>query len=182
MRLRLAMMSCALALTTALAAAQSSTNYRISDHAFNNGGGPRGAMVPSSPGFQISLDSIGDGVRPTQSTSASFQVQGTFVPAYRPPGEVIGLEFTNATTLVWQGEPSVGDYAFYRSEIPLLPGGDTGLCLAFQIPEARIYEPFSPDPGQAWFYLVTARNRLGDEGTKGYRSNGSERPNPSPCY
>ena len=35
--------------------------------------------------------------------------------------------------------------------------------------------------GACLFYLVTARNRLGEEGTKGYRSPGIERPNDAPC-
>ncbi len=29
--------------------------------------------------------------------------------------------------------------------------------------------------------LVTARNRLGEEGTRGFRSSGAERPGLSPC-
>lgn len=169
----------ALALVPGLAAAQSSTNYRISDHAFNNGGGPDG---PASPNYQMKLHAIGDGVAATQLGSASFLVQGSFVPAYRPPGEVQGLDFSNNITLVWDPEPSVGDYLVYRSDPTLLSTGDTGYCLASGLQESLVYEPFDPDPGTAWFYLVTARNRLDEEGTKGYRSNGSERPNPGPCF
>ena len=35
-------------------------------------------------------------------------------------------------------------------------------------------------PGKFFLYLVTVRNRLGEEGTKGFSTNG-ERPNPTPC-
>ena len=181
MRLRITLLAFALAMIPALAAAQSSTNYKISDHALNNGGGPHGGLVPSSTSFQITLDSIGDTVGLTTVGSASFQVQGSFVVSYRPPGEVLGLDFLNSTTLVWEPEPSVGEYQVYRSEVALLPSGDTGLCLVSQLPDNTVYEPSSPVPGQGWFYLVTARNRLAEEGTKGYRSNGSERPNLGPC-
>ena len=66
MRLRMTLMTIALGAIPVLAVAQSSTNYRISDQVFNNGGGPNGAAVPTSPGFKITLDSIGDGVRSTQ--------------------------------------------------------------------------------------------------------------------
>ena len=166
----------------ALAAAQSSTSYRITDQVFNNGGGPLGAVFPSSPGFIISLDAIGDMVGGTQTGSASFQAAGSFVVSNRPPGEVTGLEFADLITLAWDAEPSVGDYEVYRSEVPELVFGDTGLCLASQISDLLVYEPFDPDPGHAWFYLVTARNRLGEEGTKGYHSNGSERPNLTACF
>jgi hypothetical protein len=39
----------------------------------------------------------------------------------------------------------------------------------------------SPPAGSGFFYLATARNRLGEEGTKGFASSGTRRVNPSPC-
>jgi hypothetical protein len=39
----------------------------------------------------------------------------------------------------------------------------------------------TPSVGQGRFYLVSARNRLREEGPKGYSSNGIEQANPSPC-
>jgi hypothetical protein len=36
-------------------------------------------------------------------------------------------------------------------------------------------DPASPPPDSIYFYLVTAENRLGEEGTKGYSSSGVER-------
>ena len=35
--------------------------------------------------------------------------------------------------------------------------------------------------GNGYFYLVTARNRLWEEGTKGSSSAGAQRANPAPC-
>jgi len=173
--------ACMLAVITVPAIAQSSANYKTSDHVFNNGGGPSAFPPPSSVGFQISLHSIGDPFGTVSASSVGFQLQGSFVVTYRPPGEVMGLDFLDRITLAWLPEPSVGDYNVYRSEIPELVLGDTGLCLATQVTDRLIYDPFDPDPGHAWFYLVTASNRLDQEGTKGYRSNFSERPNPGPC-
>jgi hypothetical protein len=41
-----------------------------------------------------------------------------------------------------------------------------------------------PDPasiGQGYFYLVTAKNLIAEEGIKGRASSGSLRANPAPC-
>ena len=38
----------------------------------------------------------------------------------------------------------------------------------------------NPPLGQAYFYFVTARNLLGEDGTKGNGTNNT-RPNPNPC-
>jgi hypothetical protein len=43
------------------------------------------------------------------------------------------------------------------------------------------FTTFRPSSGATFFYLATAKNRLGEEGTKGYRSSSVERPNPTPC-
>jgi hypothetical protein len=42
-------------------------------------------------------------------------------------------------------------------------------------------DPDVPSVTTGYFYLVTADNRLDEEGTKGFRSNGTERGNPAPC-
>ncbi|PYT33187.1 MAG: hypothetical protein DMF52_16120 [Acidobacteria bacterium] len=36
-------------------------------------------------------------------------------------------------------------------------------------------------PPQGFFYLITSRNRLDEEGIKGHASSGVERANPLPC-
>src|SRR4030095_8818817 len=101
MTLRLSAMVCVLAVLPMPTAAQSSTGFRIADQVFNNGGGPGENAPPSSVGFRISLDSIGKTVRATQASSIVFQLQGSFVVTYRPPGEVLGLGFTDPITMVW---------------------------------------------------------------------------------
>jgi len=173
---------CAVAWIAAPAAAQSSADYRIEQQVFNNGSGMNGASPPASIGFRIAQDAIGDMAGMSQASSLGFHLQGSFVAIYRPPGEVLGLGFLNQTTIVWLPETSVGDYALYRGDISPMDLAQAGLCLASNITETLIYEPFDPAPGQAWFYLATARNRLSEEGTKGFRSNGVERPNNGPCF
>lgn len=42
-------------------------------------------------------------------------------------------------------------------------------------------DPLAPSAGTGFFYLVTARNRLDEEGPKGFQSLGVEEPNPDPC-
>jgi hypothetical protein len=50
-----------------------------------------------------------------------------------------------------------------------------------ELPDAAAILDAVPDPGQGFFYLVTARNRLAEEGTKGSTSAGVPRSNAFPC-
>ena len=71
----------------------------------------------------------------------------------------------------------------YSGAIGELPGG-YGACRTGDVPgpSAAIPEIPSLEDGQVgFFYLVTARNGLREEGTKGFDSAGAPRPNPLPC-
>ena len=83
------------------------------------------------------------------------------------------------TTLVWDPERSVGTYNLYRDLLSVLPGS-FGECLQSSITGETATELDTPPTGQGWFYLITAKNRLGEEGTGTERS-GAQRPNSSPC-
>jgi hypothetical protein len=83
-------------------------------------------------------------------------------------------------TLSWDPERSVGDYDVYRDLLSSLPG-NFGACLEHDVPAQTAVDVGIPGVGTGYFYLVTAENRLDEEGTKGFRSNGSERLNPAPC-
>jgi hypothetical protein len=168
-------------LASAPALSQSSSSYQLESTAFNAGGNPNKGMVLTSATYRITLDAIGDGVVGGGLTSPSFQVDGSFAASYRPPGEVQGVQFKVKDTMRWQPEPSAGTYAVYRSALTTLPAGDTGSCFATDVVLPATPVPDLPAPGTGYFFLVTARNRLEEEGTKGYRSNGAERPNPAPC-
>jgi len=154
--------------------AQQSVDYRVEEHVFNAGGHPLGGTVPTSAGFQISLDALGDGITGTSLAGTSFRVDGAFVSAYTPPGEILALRFTDALTLVWNPERSVGHYNIYRGGVgSFLP--DYGTCSQPPVFQTTTTDGSAPSPGQGFFYLVTAENRLREEGTKGFDSGGNER-------
>src|SRR6185503_12339147 len=176
---RLFIVACVLAAVISPAAAQSGSLFKITEYAFNNGGDPTAGTFASSALFRITLDAVGDGVG--QGTAGTlFRIDSGFVSYYPPPGEIAGLVFTDGRTLTWLPEKSIGQYQVYRDPVSALAGGGTGGCFATTLLETAP-DLATPPAGTGWFYLVTARNALGEEGTKGYRSNGSERPNPAAC-
>ena len=161
-------------------AAQVGANFKIEEHTFNAGGRPEGGATASSVNFRISLDALGDGVVGRELSGASYSMDGGFVSAYLPPGEVNALRFDSSQLFSWTAERSVGTYNVYKSPIGSLPGG-FGVCFDSGITGTLAQDPTSPLPGEQWFYLVTARNRLAEEGSKGRQHDGTERGNPSPC-
>ena len=98
------------------------------------------------------------------------------VPAYPPPREVTGLVFLDDDTLHWDPEPSVGVYNLYRDTLPALPEGGYGSCdqQGLTTTGATDVAP-PPGVGDGYFYLVTAENRLAEEGTKGFDTGAVER-------
>jgi hypothetical protein len=166
-------------LASAHAMAQTSASYKLTESTINSGGDPQNGIIVSSPSFRIKLDSIGDGLVGVGLASASFHVSGGFVGGYPPPGPVMGLNLDSAT-LQWSPEPSAGVYEVYRGLMSSLPG-TFGTCFAGNVSGPTITDASNPAAGQAYFYLVTVRNRLAEEGPKGYQSNGTLEGNPSPC-
>jgi hypothetical protein len=171
-----------LALVLSLPAmAQSSASYEISDSAFNAGGHPDDGTVMTSASYQVSLDAIGDAVLGSGMSSASYGMSAGMVGTYPPPGEVPGLWFTDAVTLAWSPEPSVGVYNLYRDLVSALSGLGYGSCEQQDIAGATTTDSSTPPVGDGYFYLVTAENMLGEEGTKGQDSAAGERGNTTPC-
>lgn len=168
------------ALNALPAMAQSSASYKLSEAAFNNAGNPSQLLKPSSASYRVSLDAIGDEVIGSTLTSASFRAESGFVVRYRPPGEAQQLRFTTKTTLAWNPERSVGAYNLYRSTLASLPG-NFGSCYQPALGSPSFVETATPASGTGWFYLVTAKNRLREEGSKGKSSNGVKRANAAPC-
>ncbi len=162
---------CALALP---APAQESASFRIRENVLNMGGHPRQGDVLGSASYRMSLDSLGEGAVRFGLSSPSFKVDSSFSSAYPPPGEVGGLRFADATTLVWSPERSTGSYSVYRDSLASL-GAGYGACWQ---PEVVGESATDTDPvprGEGFFYLVTANNRLREEGSKGRDSAGAER-------
>jgi hypothetical protein len=110
----------------------------------------------------------------------SFHSGAGFAAGYPPPREVAALRFTDAASLAWDPDPSVGAYEAYRDLLSTLPGG-FGTCFASGLGSEAAGDAAAPASRQGWFYLVTARNLLGEEGTKGFLTSGAERANLAPC-
>ncbi len=163
------------------ALAQTSASYHLQEHTLNAGGQPANGAVSTSASFHLKLDAIGDVVVGSGMASASFHADGGFVGDYPPPGEVHGLAFTTATSMIWNPEKSVGFYELYRDSLSSLLTGSTGSCFLSALAAESASDATVPALASGLFYLVTARNTLSEEGTKGYRSTGAERPNPLPC-
>ncbi len=161
--------------------AQESPNYKLWEHVFNAGGHPPDGIVLTSSNYQITSGSAGDTVVGTNLSSVSFQMEGGFSASYPPPGEVASLRFTDEETLAWNPDRSIGTYQLYRGSVSDLPTLGYGTCEQPGL-TAPIASEADPLPvGEGYFYLVTARNRLSEEGTKGSDSADSERANADPC-
>ena len=155
--------------------AQESASYKLSEHVFNAGGHPADGVVLASATYHVTLDAIGDSVVGRDLTSTSYSMDGGFIPGYPPPGEVLGLHFTDVETLVWHPERSVGVYNLYRGQVNGFDGTVYGSCSEQDIAVTTTTDD-DPVPEQnGYYYLVTAENRLGEEGTKGVDTGGSER-------
>jgi hypothetical protein len=161
--------------------AQESPSFRLNEHSLNAGGHPRDGAVASSARFRISLDALGGTVARTGMASPRFLMDAGFVSVYRPPGEVAWLWFQDEDWLNWSPESSAGDYNLYRDPISDLVSLDYGHCLAHDIPATTTVDADLPAVGEGFFYLVTAENRLNQEGPKGWGSFNLYRMNANPC-
>ena len=164
----------------ALSHAQTSASYKLTEWTLNAGGDPRGGVSASSASFRVRLDAIGDPVAGGAAASASFRAGAGFVGNYPPPGEVRGFAFTDKISMVWSPDGSIGSYDVYRDSLSTLPGG-FGACFTSGSSVEAAVDAGAPSSGSGWFYLVTAKNRLGEEGTKGIQTSGAERSNAAPC-
>ncbi len=162
------------------ATAQTSASFKLTEQAVNSGGHPLDAARPESASYRITLGAIGDAAVRGASASASYRGDGGFVLRYAPPGEVQGVRFLDKVNFAWNNEPSIGSYNLYRNTLASLPG-TFGSCHQSALVAPQFGETAVPAPASGWLYLVTAKNRLREEGTKGRTSSGALRINPSPC-
>lgn len=162
-------------------AAQTSASYKLEEHVLNAGGHPEAGAILTSTGHRMTLDALGESVVGQGLSSASYRLSGGFGSGYPPPGEVLNLRFTDTQTLVWDPERSVGVYNIYRGAAGDLSGRGYGLCEQPDLAGETATVPGAPPVSEIYFYLATAENRLGEEGTKGDDGSGAERPNPNAC-
>ena len=160
--------------------AQTSASFKVTEHTINAGGHPQDAIRPVSASFRVSFGAIGGAAARSTLSSASYAGNGGFVARYAPPGEVQGLRFVDKINLVWNHEPTMGTYNLYRNTLASLPGNFGG-CYQPSLIGPQFGEIDVPAQGSGWHYLITAENRLGEEGTKGQMSTGAMRTNASSC-
>ena len=156
--------------------AQTSASFKLEEHTFNAGGNPDQGVILTSASFRISLDAIGDAVAATGLSSASFQLDGGFPAGYPPPGEVLNLRLlADAETLEWDAEGSIGSYNLYRDLLSSLTDLGYGGCEQESLTDETTTDTEAVPSGDGYFYLVTAENKLTEEGTKGFHSDATER-------
>jgi hypothetical protein len=174
---QLALLTIGLAATISVVHAQQSTNFKLDEHVFNSGGSPvsgTGSSL-SSTNFRVRLSSLGEGLIGPALSSASFRVDSGFTQGLLPPGETGGLIFTSQDTLEWSAHLSAGTYNLYRGLHSNLTGLGFGQCEQQGLTGTGATDADPVPVGDAFFYLVTVENRLGEEGTKGSRSDGTDR-------
>lgn len=154
--------------------AQQSASHQIEQSALNAGGQPRGALTASSASFAITLDSLGDAISGDEATG-SVLAQGGIPAAFRPPIEVLDLEFVNEQDLQWRSDASAGTYNLYRDLIAALTALSYGSCEQQALDRPGAIDADAPATGAGFFYLATAVNRISEEGSKGNASSGAER-------
>jgi hypothetical protein len=169
----IAMTSLVLLVAATAAMAQSSASYRLEESVFNAGGHPSQGMTMSSASFRISMDSVGEGIVAMNLASASYGMDSGFGPAYRPPGIIEGLHFVATDTMLWDADPAAGSYNVYRDKLVYID--NYGTCFRQGLVSARAVDTEIPDKEVTFFYLVTAVNRLDEEGGKGSDSDGATR-------
>ncbi len=169
-----------LATPVATAEDPASAGFRIVGGTLNAGGRPENGQVGTSASFRLTIDAIGSPVAHGTMSGASFSAEGGFASSFPPAGEVMDLRFGDAETLLWSAEPSALSYRAYRDDIASL-GGPVGSCLASGIAGTSTTDATVPGVGSGFLYLVTAVNRLAEEGPAGSASNGKSRALASTC-
>ena len=166
--------------TTSLSA-QVSPSFHQEEHALNSGGHPGQGVHLTSPAFRMTLGAVGDAVPSPAGTSAPFVLTSGLTALFPPPGEVQNLRFSSDATILWDAGRTAGVYNLYQG--PIGPSFDPayGSCRSGGLPTTVASVPEVPPIGAGFFFLVTEENRLEEEGTKGFDSNGAPRPNPAPC-
>ena len=163
---------------------QSSASFRLEGTTFNEGGRPSGGQFAQSASFQITLDVVGDAVLPVDASSPNFGLSGGTAGSYAPAGEVQGAAFDQpgfpTGTISWTSIPTAVRYNLYRGATSTLPG-TFGSCLVSNLSNNFYTDPAVPPSKAGYFYLTTGENRLGEQGTKGYQSNGTQRTSSPAC-
>jgi len=123
-----------------------------------------------------------------QGTTGFFVDNVAVTTTVVPPLEVSGpasatpLMFSTLDEMIWEDGAASNATSFnmYRGTMTEFQGGTFGTCFASGLPTSYAMDTAIPPAGAGFFYLVTARNALG-EGTMGIGSDGVPRANLTPC-
>lgn len=170
-----------LCLSTGVALAQSGPTYRLEELTMNAGGHPADGVGLTSSSYRMSLDALGEASVAPRLRGSVYSMDAGFARCFPPPAEVQQVVvLADKTTFAWAPDPSVGAYRVYFGDVRNVRW-DEGTCLMAGIdPEFTTPDHF-PEPGETFFYLITAQNTLLEEGTTGYDSAGTPRDAPVPC-
>ena len=126
----------------------------------------------------------GECCEPRFSPSCTPLCKSNTVPAeVSPSGSIEPLRFVDVDTLQWEDAATSGSITFtlYRGSPPVLSLGDYGFCFGSGIFDSTADDTEAPAAKQAFTYVVAGRDDLDCEGTLGNKSNGTPRPNLTPC-
>ncbi|MCP3978231.1 MAG: DUF1800 domain-containing protein [bacterium] len=117
-------------------------------------------------------------VSPSCLTVASILVLFAGAAAAQVPGEIQGVDFSNAQTLAWDSDGSAEFYNVYRGDLGVL-GNGAPRCHGHPVDGTSFATP-DPEPGTGYFYIVTGEAAAG-EGTPGLESSGQSRATLGSC-
>jgi hypothetical protein len=131
--------------------------------------GPDPSLYPGVPcrdaaGGPRLRDHDGDGL--AESDIGAYELENTALS----PADVANLRWTDARTLVWDAEPAATEYHVYRDDLANLGYDDFGACrddLDGVVTDTTLDDNESPLSGQCFYYLITAEETGGEEGTLG---------------
>lgn len=103
-------------------------------------------------------------------------------PGAPPPSDIADdVSLADNGDLTWSGASLAESYNVYRGDIgPTIHFAFNHACLAGAVPGLTANDADVPALNNAFYYLVSSRNCMAESGL-GTRSNGSPRPNASPC-
>jgi hypothetical protein len=99
------------------------------------------------------------------------------------PGDVANLRWSDADTLLWDAEPSASEYHVYRGPVSELSYLLFGTCqdgIDGDRTNTTLDDTTLPTTGDALYYVITAEDSGGNEGTLGL-AGCVERSNFTPC-
>ena len=146
---------------------------RQSGTTVSNGSPAVASVTSTSSSFAVTYSGLGEPLPPNRMSSASYGVESGFGSAYPPPGEVFFLRFgAQKDQLRWDAERSAGTYSVYRGNLSTLSDLQYGSCLAQDVMGTGYNDDTTVPVDDGFYYLVTVTNRLREEGSKGFQSDG----------